>query len=87
MPEVSEEGSGSDADRESCEERVNLGQARGKGESTDEKKARKAAVKEAKRVARQRKKESKQVFAEANTSMLHHVASNSRAQRTVVHIV
>lgn len=83
---VSEEGSDSDADTDAWDDRVNLGQARGKGESTDDRKSRKAAVKEAKRVARQRKKESKQVFSAANTSMQHHVASNSRAQRTVVHM-
>lgn len=87
LPGVIEEGSESDAESEQSEVRVNLGKARGKGETAAEKKARKAAVKEAKRIARQRKKESKQVFAEANTSMQQHVASNSCAQRTVVHIV
>lgn len=85
---VIEEGrDDSDSDSEGEDERVNEGVARAKGESVGDKKARKAAVKEAKRVARQRKKENKQVFAAANTSMQQHVASNSRAQRTVVHIV
>jgi protein LTV1 len=87
LASVHEHSSDSGAAAQEWQEKVNLGEARGRCETAEEKKARKAAVKEGKRANRQRKKESREVFAAAKTSMQQHVASNSHAQRTVLHIV
>ena len=76
---VSSEGGSDDG-----EAGVNLGAGRRKGESGGEKKARKATVKEARRAARQSKKENKRVYAEAGTSMQKHLAANREVHTTVV---
>lgn len=79
------EGSGSESDGEDEGlQRLNLGAARQAGETADEKRARHAAVKEAKRAARQSKKELKGVFAAERKRAQRHAATNKGAKASVV---
>lgn len=66
------------------EEAVNLGAARAPTESLEDKRVRKAAVKEAKRGARQAKKELKGVYAQERTRAQKHGATSKAAHASIV---
>ena len=66
--------------------RLNLGVARGREESAEDKKARKAAVKAGRRAARATKKDLKSVYAKESSRAQHHAATNTGTRATVVPI-
>jgi protein LTV1 len=65
-------------------ETVNLGEARGRGEATEDRKVRKAVVKDAKRAARQSKKLLKRTYAQEHTRAQQHSAANKSANASVL---
>lgn len=73
-----------DADEADELQGVNLGVAREKGESAEDKKARKAAVKDAKRAAREAKKELRGIYSQEHSRAQRHAATNKAANASVV---